>query len=582
MGKKGIFVYMKNRLTTFRLAALLALLAWAGGLDCVYGDDVAPLQPVALTYTGTHALHENDPNLTGSGVKIAAICRSLTYLGNQPQNDYLLNTGHNCFLDSDVSFVHSGGSGISGHSTAIGAILIGSDPNGYHSDVGTFRYRGASPAAQVDVYEFWRFVSTYVFGARALDADILTMSVGTIFQDWWTRGIERIAEESGIVVVAGIGNGSDVFDSVLYPAAGSNVIGVGVVDSVRSSRLSLALSDFSLPRPEHSSCGPTADMRCKPDLVAPGNCLIPDANNLTGYAVTGDWSSFATPVVAGTVSLLLQKAKSDPSLYLAAPGEGGNCVIKAILMNSATKLPYWHKGMAYEDDDFDMCLDYQQGAGLLDAERAFAQLVAGRSEPGIVPVRGWDNNLIAPNPDTENVYAIDIAEPKGKMFTATVTWNRHYDGEYPFTALTESDSDLRLELWAMDPDNPERSYLIDYSDSINDNVEHIFCVADPNYYHYELVVTHDGLPDRQDHAGERYALAWNVEPATDSGKDDIRWYDFNNDGSVNQSDFTILLGRFGTSPETETGYVTGDINMDGTIDIKDMTLLLVRMESANN
>ncbi|MCK4959302.1 MAG: hypothetical protein KAT00_07870, partial [Planctomycetes bacterium] len=63
---------------------------------------------------------------------------------------------------------------------------------------------------------------------------------------------------------------------------------------------------------------------------------------------------------------------------------------------------------------------------------------------------------------------------------------------------------------------------------------------------------------------------------------DIRWYDFNNDGSVNQSDFTILLGRFGTSPETETGYVTGDINMDGTIDIKDMTLLLVRMESANN
>ncbi|MCK5172007.1 MAG: hypothetical protein KAR47_01365, partial [Planctomycetes bacterium] len=68
---------MKNRLTTFKLATLFVLLAWAGGLACVYGDDPAPLQPVALTYTGIHALHENDPNLTGSGVKIAAICRSL-------------------------------------------------------------------------------------------------------------------------------------------------------------------------------------------------------------------------------------------------------------------------------------------------------------------------------------------------------------------------------------------------------------------------------------------------------------------------------------------------------------------------
>ncbi|MCK5641775.1 MAG: S8 family serine peptidase, partial [Gammaproteobacteria bacterium] len=339
MGKKDGSINIKKVRTAF-----LALVVWAIASGGAYAVDFAPLQPAALEYTGTYALREIDPNLTGRGVRIAAVCRSLTYIGKQPQNDYRLNTAHDCFLDSSVSFVHGPGSGISSHSTAIGSILVGLDPNGFHPDAGTFWYEGASPEADLDVYEFWRFVSSYIFGPWQLDADILTMSVGTVFEDWWTRGIERLAERDGTIVVAGIGNGSDVYDPVLYPGASSNVIGVGVVDSVRSDRIGRGLSDFSLPYPEHSSCVPTVDLRCKPDLVAPGNCLVPDSNSLADYTVTGDWSSFAAPVVAGTVSLLVQKAKSDPSLALATPAEGGNSVIKAILMNSATKLPYWHKG----------------------------------------------------------------------------------------------------------------------------------------------------------------------------------------------------------------------------------------------
>ena len=144
-----------------------------------------------------------------------------------------------------------------------------------------------------------------VFPHSQPDADIIIAGIGSQFEDWWTRGIDSLAEHYGLVVVAGIGNGSEAHDPPLYPAAGTNVIGVGVVDSVRSTELITNLAHFALAYPEHSSFGPTEDGRCKPDIVAPGNCLAADFNEPNNYFPTGNWSSFATPVVAGTFRLLI-------------------------------------------------------------------------------------------------------------------------------------------------------------------------------------------------------------------------------------------------------------------------------------
>ena len=36
------------------------------------------------------------------------------------------------------------------------------------------------------------------------------LSVGVVFEDWWTRRLELLAAEQGIVIVTGIGNGRDV------------------------------------------------------------------------------------------------------------------------------------------------------------------------------------------------------------------------------------------------------------------------------------------------------------------------------------------------------------------------------------
>ena len=556
---------------------LIILTAAAGASE----PDTLPLHPAALDYTGTFALRNLDPALTGKNVTIAAVCRSFTYLQNMPLNDYRLNMQHQCFSDSNVGFVDGLGfePKISEHSTAIGAILIGRDPNGYHPKLGRFHYEGAVPEAQLNVYEFWRFVVNHIFGAKPLETDILTMSVGTAFDDWWTRGINRIADANGLIVVASVGNGSDVFDPPLYPGAGANVIGVGVVDSLETSDFSRSLSDFSLPHAEHSSIGPTSDGRCKPDIVAGANCIVPDANSNRRYDITGNWSSFAAPVVAGTTALLVQKAKSELPLNPAVAPDGGNCVIKAILMNSATKLPYWHKGAADKTDDHYVSLDYIQGAGVLNAQGAYRQLIAGLYPAGNTGPIGWDNSTVDKSGSGANVYRFQIPPSQNKLITATLVWNRHYHDQYPFGAFTQADNDLRLELWAVDPNNPDSDYMLDYSDSIGDNVEHIYSPVDPNYATYELIVTFSNPANSNDvgTAGflERYGLAWRADDADKT--ESIYWYDLNCDGGIDTLDFAVLLKNLNQPADTDAGYLLGDINMDGMIDIKDVVILMGHM-----
>jgi len=373
--------------------------------------------------------------------------------------------------------------------------------------------------------------------------------------------------------VAGIGNGADAYDPVLYPGAGANIIGVGVVDSVNTKNLATNLAHFALAYPEHSSSGPTGNGRCKPDIVAPGNCLAATADEPNRYEPTGNWSSFSAPVVAGTIGLLVQKAKQDPELSPAVSQKGGNCVIKAILLNSATKLPYWHKGRLQTDDDHVAPLDYIQGAGMLNAVGAYKQLVAGLRKPGSVPSTGWDLNTLDKRENSENVYKITLAEPAEKYITATVVWNRHYDRAYPFKPAPDRDSNLRLELWAVDPDNHSNDYLLDYSDSSVDNVEHIHAATDAGYTDYEIVLSFSDDEDQMESAAsQRYGMAWSISDRQEA--DSIFWYDLNADGIVNEPDFLIMLNNLLISAKSPESYLIGDINPDGAIDVYDLEMLL--------
>lgn len=555
------------------LAVLLGPVSTVARAQALETDKV--LQPQGLNHAGVYALREIEPSLTGSGVKFAIVCRSITYIDEEPQNDYRPNIEHNCFRAEQFTF-HDQGElppGISAHSTAICSVLLGEDPDAFNPDLGQFYYQGAAPAAKADIYEFYHFLINNVFGLSALDADIVVAGFGSPFADWWTRGIESLAEHCGLIIVASIGNGSNAYDPLLYPGAAANVIGVGVVDSVNTESLETSLANFSLAYPEHSSFGPTADGRCKPDIVAPGNCLAASASDLDGYEATGNWSSFSAPLTAGAIGLLVEKAKQQPSLSLAVSPEGGNCVIKAILLNSATKLPYWHKGRLQTDDDHFVPLDCVQGAGMLNALSAYEHLIAGRNRPGDAAAIGWDNNEIDKSKTPGNVYKITILEPTDKYIMATLTWNRHYQGFYPFDALLAEDCDLRLELWAVDPDNSDNDYLLDYSDSSVDNVEHIYCKAVADYTDYKIVVSY-GDADEQSDADkvQRYGLAWNVGECQDS--DNIFWHDLNADGIVNEWDCFVLVENSAATIKSPERYVLGDINTDGAIDVNDLQILV--------
>jgi hypothetical protein len=249
--------------------------------------------------------------------------------------------------------------------------------------------------------------------------------------------------------------------------------------------------------------------------------------------------------------------------------------MKAILLNSATKLPFWHKGRLAIDDDHLVPLDYIQGAGMLNAVSAYENLIAGQNKPGDCPTAGWDLNQLDEVKTPQKIYKITLEEPANKVITVTAVWNRHYSSSYPFEPLSNKDADLRLELWAVDIDDPDNDYLLDYSDSSVDNVEHIYVVADANYTNYEVVLSFSDVERQKEMAEtQQYGLAWNVRLDNRNSDDNIFWYDLNADGIVNESDIVVLLNNFLAGSKTPETYLFGDINSNGMIDVNDMQILM--------
>lgn len=501
----------------------------------VLAADPSAIEPAALNYTQHRSLWEMDPNLTGQGTLIGTICRSMTYLNHKPQKDYRFNMTHNSLYDADVLFMDDtdGSYGISDHATSIAGILLGHDQNAALDETSTFQYRGVCPDAAVNAYEFEDFAIQNLLAKQPLQEDILLLSLGEMFEFWWVRSLEQAAVENDFLIVASNGNGSSSnTPSPLYPAAGSNVLSVGVINEVLDASGNI---DFSLPNAINSSEGPTDDLRCKPDIIAPGTAVVPSAYEEDGYVLRHNWSSLSAPIVAGTAALLSQKGVTDSALQKAFDRPGKSLVLKAVLMNSAKKLPFWHKGKTTSDDDHETPLDYIQGAGTLDAVQAYQQFIAGAYKPGVVNTIGWDNRVLD-NSDSSYEYTLDIIEPN-QIISATLCWNRNYQDEYPFDHQLDKDADLRLELWGIDSD--KNKILLDYSDSVNDNIEHIYFAADTSYRSYAVRVRFNSEQSRDSALLQRFALAWSVGPDRQIGN---RWWnDLNADDKINETDELIYV-----------------------------------------
>ncbi|MHC4291505.1 MAG: hypothetical protein ACYSTR_04760, partial [Planctomycetota bacterium] len=114
---KPIYSCMQNTKTI----NFLCLVIFVSVTFSAWADDAPAVQPAALDFTNTYALSAMDPNLTGKGSLIAAICASQTYLDGRAQDDYRFNMNHHSLQDADVLFSDGteGRFGISSHATAI-------------------------------------------------------------------------------------------------------------------------------------------------------------------------------------------------------------------------------------------------------------------------------------------------------------------------------------------------------------------------------------------------------------------------------------------------------------------------------
>jgi subtilisin family serine protease len=141
--------------------------------------------------------------------------------------------------------------------------------------------------------------------ADSLGARVISSSL--CYNDWYTyedmdgntAPITIAADQAvlnGIVVVNAAGNsGSSSWKYILAPADGHHVTSVGSVDSTGT-------------RSYWSSQGPTYDGRIKPTVMAMGDeTVIADpVAGATDYR-RGDGTSFAAPLVAGAITLMLEK-----------------------------------------------------------------------------------------------------------------------------------------------------------------------------------------------------------------------------------------------------------------------------------
>ncbi|MFW9992403.1 MAG: S8 family serine peptidase [Candidatus Odinarchaeota archaeon] len=123
-----------------------------------------------------------------------------------------------------------------------------------------------------------------------------------------------------------------------------------------------------------SGTGPRPDYTMKPDITAPGVCVVAPSDNSDSYSGFSGTSA-ASPVVAGAAALLIQYMEQNNLAY--SPG-----TIKAALLNGAVEIT---AGNATVPPDY-------QGAGLLNVENAWNNLVSAN-------VIGTEKDLLASFPE---------------------------------------------------------------------------------------------------------------------------------------------------------------------------------------
>jgi hypothetical protein len=349
--------------------------------------------------------------------------------------------------------------------------------------------------------------------------------------------------------VVSAGNSGPDTNTVGGPASGYNRISVGATGDTTINGLdevaffsSRGAQDFALdPNNPTAAARVAKGVRAPVDIVAPGVYLVMASYNgptsTPDDAVAASGTSFAAPIVAAGVSLIDSLSYHlTYTVQFNTPGENWDSsrdarLVKAVLMNSADKLPGWNNGQQSLTSfrGFSnvtrtrQALDMAQGAGSLNLDRAFDQYLGGTLDPfgyaGPVYKTGWSLAKVQEGSTLD--YVIDGAQLAGSTLDATLVWFRDRilptvdpltdDWDPDTSALVDTDLGmalLYLEIW-----DAAFTKLYAISDTDYNTAQHLHFVLPENGL-YAIRVNYDhqlfGTPDP---AGETFGLAWNTMDA---------------------------------------------------------------------
>ena len=246
-----------------------------------------------------------------------------------------------------------------GHGTHVAGIIAG---DGYSS---RGKFAGIAPKANIvaikaldeygggSVSDIIAALSYVIEKKNELKIKIVNLSLGTIpnssqSRDPLCKAVEKTID-NGLIVVAAAGNNGPDNESILSPGISREVITVGAVDDKRT----IDPSDDEIAH--FSSRGPTLDGEIKPDLVAPGVNIQSLSNSKLDSYSSLSGTSMATPLVTGSVALLLNKY-----------GNLSQKEVKKRLVNAC-----------YDLKD----KETNQGAGVLNSENLFEENLKNKISP---------------------------------------------------------------------------------------------------------------------------------------------------------------------------------------------------------
>ena len=359
----------------------------------------------------------------------------------------------------------------------------------------------------IQTYENFFSNGTDVISSSWVNESFSTYMVGTILDSYAAKNTHTL------LVGAASNNGSEGAGHVASPYKNMNCVKVGALDYATGFKTAADFSSYGPNDFYNPVTGETiAGVVSAVDIAAPGTVYSVNRDGSLGN-ISG--TSFAAPIVASTATLMISYSREN-----SMPQESRDArLLKAILLNSASKIDGWDNGAYKGSVDVNgkrydgvltttQALDYHSGAGALNAGEALAQ---------------YDNFCATSFLDSvgkgESHFYDFYASEAGLEFAATLCWylgsdvedityeDLFLDGKE--VAAIDADlsyfANLNLRLWYVEGGE---EVLLAQSISEYNNVEHLFLELDREG-EYRLEVFFEDLV-YGDSAAESYGVAWNL------------------------------------------------------------------------